>query len=262
MGKRLLFFLPGFLFAGIILIISSCSSRYRNALFNSPTDARRDTLKTVEAIRGTRPESEIYHIKAGDILAIRNLQDLSYISINDDHRLPAQSTVFKVDDDGGLRLPAIHKLMVGGLTRTEAAEKIQEAYQQTLLKEPIIELSIVNLKVTLLGEFNKQGAFLLENDHTSLIDMIGQAGGLSPRADPKTLKIIRGDKINPEIIYVNLKDVRSLGNSALRLQNNDIIYIEPSGLYNTSDRVQSFSTILQPLLLVANFALLIYNFTR
>ena len=152
--------------------------------------------------------------------------------------------------------------MVAGLARKEATQKIQDAYKQNLLKDPIIELTVVNLKVTLLGEFGSQGEFLLEDDHTSLIDIIGKAGGFSPRADPKTLKIIRGDRSNPEIIYVNLKNISSLGSPKLILQNNDILYIEPMGVYNTSDRVQKASTFLQPLMLIINFGLLIYTFTR
>jgi polysaccharide biosynthesis/export protein len=121
---------------------------------------------------------------------------------------------------------------------------------------------VVNLKVTVLGEFTKQGNFLLEKENTTLIDIIGEAGGITARANPKTVKIIRGNRQSPEIIYVNLKDINSLANPKLILQNDDIIYMEPQGIYGTGERVQSFSTILQPVLLILNTALIIYNFTR
>ncbi|HEY0896663.1 MAG TPA: SLBB domain-containing protein, partial [Sphingobacteriaceae bacterium] len=153
-------------------------------------------------------------------------------------------------------------LPIAGMSRKEASYKIQSLYKQTLLKDPIIDISVINLKVTVLGEFTRQGNFLLEKENTSLIDIIGEAGGITSRANPKSLKIIRGDRLNPEIIYVNLKDINSLSNPKLILRNNDIIYMEPQGIYGTGERVQNFSTILQPVLLILNTALIIYNFTR
>ncbi|NEU08698.1 hypothetical protein GZH53_10280 [Flavihumibacter sp. R14] len=246
----------------VLALLSSCSSRYQNALFTSKTDMLTDTIKTVFAINSTDARADIYRIKAGDVLAIRNLQGIGFISAGEGGAQASAPVSFRVEDDGGVVLPVLGKVMVAGLSRKEATQKIQDAYKQNLLKDPIIELSIVNLKVTLLGEFGSQGAFLLEDDHTSLIDIIGKAGGFSPRADPKTLKIIRGDRRDPEIIYVNLKNINSLASPKLILQNNDILYIEPMGAYNTSERIQRVSTVIQPLLLVVNFAILIYTFTQ
>jgi polysaccharide export outer membrane protein len=249
-----------FLFS-TLLLFSACSSRYQNALLTSKTDMLADTIKTVFAINSSEGKADVYRIRPNDVLAIRNLQGLAFIS-SGEGAAATGPTNFIVEEDGGLVLPVLGKVMVAGLSRREARQKIQDAYKQSLLKDPIIELSIVNLKVTLLGEFGSQGQFPLEDDHTSLMDIIGKAGGISPKADPKTLKIIRGERSNPEIIYVNLKNINSLGSSKLILQNNDILYIEPLGVYNTSDKVQKMSTFIQPIMLVINFALLIYTFTK
>ena len=245
-----------------ILILNSCSSTYRNALFTSNNDIVTDTLNTIYVVNSPQQSADIYTIKPHDVLAIRNLQDISFISLGENKGASSAAATFIVEDDGNIVLPVIGKVLVLGLSRKQAADKVQQLYKQALLKDPIIELAIINLKVTLLGEFGSQGAFLLENENTSLIDIIAKAGGLSPRADPKTLKIIRGDRSKPEIIYVNLKNINSLSSPKLMLQNNDIIYIEPLGVYNTSERLNSISTILQPVLLIINFALIIYNFSK
>ncbi len=247
----------------LTLLFSSCSSRYRNALFTSTSDVLADTINTVHVVNASQQKTDVYRIQAHDVLAIRNLQDISYISTGENSGAASSPTTFNVEEDGGIVLPVLGKVIVSGLSRKEAADKIQKLYKDNLLKDPIIELSIVNLKVTMLGEFGSQGAFLLENENTSLIDIISKAGGLSPRADPKSLKIIRGDRSNPEIIYVNLRNINSLASPKLILQNNDIIYIEPLGVYNRSEKVNSFSTsVLQPILLAINFALVIYNLTK
>ncbi len=262
MIKRLLSLRSYLILFPVLFFLSSCASRYSDALFTSQYDGAIDSLKTVYVVNNSNQPTDFYRIKPNDLLSIRNLQDISLVSTGDSKGSVNSATIFRVDADGSVILPGLGAVPVGGLSRQQATGKIQSEYKRTLLKDPIIELSIVNLKVTLLGEFASQGEFLLDDDEVNVIDIIGKAGGLSPRADPKSLKIIRGDRLNPEIIYVNLKNINSLGNPKLILQNNDILYIEPLGSFNTSDRLQRASSVLQPILLVINFALIVYNFTK
>ncbi|RZJ79264.1 MAG: hypothetical protein EOO47_11330 [Flavobacterium sp.] len=135
-------------------------------------------------------------------------------------------------------------------------------YKTKLLKDPIIDLSVVNLKVTLLGEFSKQGNFLLERENTTLIDIIGEAGGITKTADPKSLKIIRGDRSNPELIYVNLSDINSLASKKLTLQNNDIIILQQTRAAEKAEKIQNYNNIIQPVMIVFNLAILVFTLTR
>ncbi|NTD95641.1 hypothetical protein G6M26_22705 [Agrobacterium tumefaciens] len=264
-----------FLFISIIIAsFASCSVRKERTLFNAPSDIVTDTIKQVYVVNDQGISDAYYKIKVNDQLAIRNVQNFEFgatgssansgASNNQNAQGGAIQNVlsYPVDLDGKVNLPAIGKIEVAGLSRREAAIKIQEIYKTKLLKEPIIELSVVNLKVTLLGEFGKQGNFLLERDNTTLIDIIGEAGGISKTADPKTLKIIRGDRANPELIYVNLNDINSLASKKLILQNHDIIVLQPTKSAATSDKLQSLNNILQPLLVVVNLAVLIFTVTR
>lgn len=243
------------------VIICSCSKQYQNALFKSDLPINVDTIKTVHVINDKGAPNEKYRIKANDALSIRNIQDDNFLSTSSVTKA-ATSNIFRVEDDGTVILPVINAVSVVGLTRKEASDKIQTLYKKNLLKDPLIELTVLNLKVTLFGEFGSQGNFLLEKENTSLVDILGMAGGITPKANPKTLKIIRGDRSNPEIIYVNLRNIKSLASPKLILQNNDILYIEPLPIYNTSERLQSITIVIQPLLLIVSTALLLLNFTK
>ncbi|WP_029282926.1 polysaccharide biosynthesis/export family protein [Pedobacter sp. R20-19] len=264
-----------FLFLSIIIVsLASCGVRKERTLFNAPSDIVTDTIKQVYVVNDQGISDAYYKIKVNDQLAIRNVQNFEFgattgssANTGANNNQNAQGGIqnvlsYPVDLDGKVNLPAIGKIEVAGLSRREAAIKIQDIYKTKLLKEPIIELSVVNLKVTLLGEFGKQGNFLLERDNTTLIDIIGEAGGISKSADPKTLKIIRGDRANPELIYVNLNDINSLASKKLILQNHDIIVLQPTKSAATSDKLQSLNNILQPLLVVVNLAVLIFTVTR
>jgi len=258
-----------FLFTSIILF--SCSVRKQHSLFNAPSDIVTDTIKQVYVVNDQGISDAYYKIKISDQLAIRNVQNPEFGATASGSSSTLSNTTsgtsqnilsYPVEPDGMVNLPAIGKVEVVGLTRREATIKIQDSYKQKLLKDPIIELTIVNLKVTLLGEFGKQGNFLLEKDNTSLIEIIGEAGGITKTADPKTLKIIRGDRSHPEIIYVNLTDINSLASKKLILQNNDIIVLQPTKGSALSEKLQSFNNIVQPLLVVVNLAVLIFTVTR
>jgi len=254
-----------------IFFLNACSVRKQRTLFYAPSDIVTDTIKHVYVVNDQGISDAYYKIKISDQLAIRNVQDPEFGATTSGSSGTLSNTTsgtaqnmlsYPVEPDGMVNLPAIGKVEVVGLTRREATIKIQDLYKQKLLKDPIIELTVVNLKVTLLGEFSKQGNFLLEKDNTSLIEIIGEAGGITKTADPKTLKIIRGDRSHPEIIYVNLTDINSLASKKLILQNNDIIVLQPTKSAALSEKLQSFNNIVQPLLVVVNLAVLIFTVTR
>lgn len=256
----------------ICTALSSCAARKEHSLFNAPSDVVTDTIKQVYVVNDQGISDAYYKIKVNDQLAIRNLQNKEFgatpsanSSTNGNQTVSGSinnALSYLVDVDGKVNLPAIGKVDVVGLSRREAAIKIQELYAKQLLRDPIIELSVVNLKVTLLGEFGKQGNFLLERENTTLIDIIGEAGGINKTADPKTLKIIRGDRSHPEIIYVNLNDINSLASKKLVLQNNDIIVLQQTKSSALSEKLTSVNNIVQPFLVVVNLAVLIFTLTR
>lgn len=260
-----------FLFLLALTCLTSCAVRKEKTLFNAPSDIVTDTIKQVYVVNDQGLGDLYYRIKVNDLLAVRNVQNKEFGVTNATSTVTTAGAVnasgsnivsYQVDADGSVNLPAIGRVNVLGLTRREATAKLQQIYAEKLLVDPIIELTVVNVKVTLLGEFNKQGNFLLERDNTTLIDILGEAGGISKNADPKTCKIIRGNRSNPEVIYVNLNDINSLGSKKLILQNNDIILIQPTKNAALSEKLQSFNNIVQPLLVVINLAVLIYTFTR
>lgn len=251
-----------------ILILSSCSAskaRREKSLFNSPSDYVTDTIKRVYVVNDQGMGDIYYKIKVNDLIAIKNKQNKEFLANVATSTNSAETNVvtYPVENDGTVNLPAIGKVLIAGLTRKEASQKLQTIIEKDQLSKPIIEVTIVNVKVTLLGEFNTQGNFLLERDNTRLVEIIGQAGGIKTEtADPKTLKIIRGDKRNPEIIYVNLNDINSLGSDKLILQNNDIIVIQSTKNVAVTQKLQNFNNVIQPLLVIINLGVLIFSFTR
>jgi polysaccharide export outer membrane protein len=259
------FLINFFIISGVLLVFSSCSNKQYQTLFEQRT-AISDTSSQKSAVT-----LDSYHIQPQDVLQIRNLQNMSYIV---DQPVTAGTTgssgggsnsggqTYQVEEDGTVGLPVIGRVPVVGLTRSEAQKKVETLYKDSVLRNPIIELKIVNLKVTLLGEVKAQGNIPLVKDKTTLVEIIGQAGGLTDRANETNIKIIRGDEKNPKVIIADLNDIKSINDPNNVLQNGDIIYVSQNKRAVRNDNIQNFSTISSPILLLLNTALIILSLSR
>jgi polysaccharide export outer membrane protein len=247
----------------IIALSSSCSYKQDQILFQKRAALAADTVKQ----KTTTVNS--YRIKPQDVLQIRNLQNIKYIvdevptnALNTNGGNTAGTgQTYQVEEDGTVALPVIGHVQVAGLTRTEATKQIEGLYRKNLLKDPIIELKVINLKVTILGEIGSQGNFPLVKDNTTLVELIGQAGGLTPSANEKNVKIIRGDQ-QKTVTEIDLSNMGSISDPNAVLQNGDIIYIAKNKRAIRTDKLQNFNTLAQPAILLLNTALLIFSLTR
>ena len=211
-----------------------------------------------------------YRIRSQDILQVRNLQDSKYL-VNNTPNASVNTNVlnnsegnqdFQVQDDGTVILPVIGHIKVEGYTRLEAQKLIEDTYRKNLLVNPIIELKIVNLKITMLGEVKSPGNYVLTKEHTTLIEMIGAAGGISDKANESSLKIIRGTQKKPQVILVDLSNIQSVNDPRTILQNGDIVYVSQNKRAIRNDNLQNFSTVYQPGILLINTALIILAIFR
>ncbi len=241
------------------LICTSCSNKQYQTLFQQRNSIADSTAQNHPV---TLME---YHIKPQDILQIRNLQDIKYIvnelpiNPNASGGNAAQGQSFQVEEDGTVALPVIGRIQIAGLTRVEAQKLVEDLYRKNLLVNPIIDLKIVNLKVTLLGEVRGQGNYTLIKDKTTLVELIGEAGGLTDGANEKNVKIIRGTGENPVVTEVDLNNLSSINDPKAILQSGDIVYISKNKRAARADNLQNFSTVFQPVLILFNTVLILYT---
>lgn len=253
-------------FLVVVQFLVSCGTE-KNILFVGKDVVNAANLPVQELQKGSDSLfNQTQVIKPGDELMLKNLQNESLIS-----GVSASSTVtntssapngYIVENDSLVTLPVIGNLKLGGLTRLAAEKLINASYQKSMLKNPLITLSISNLHVTVLGEFNNQGVFPLKKEKTHLAEMIGQAGGLKPSANSQILKIIRGNPTNPQILLVNLTNVDFMKDKRVILQNNDILYVEPKKSAQNPEKLTKVSALVGIGLTLINTIFLIYNFTK
>lgn len=61
----------------------------------------------------------------------------------------------------------------------------------------------------------------------TLLEGLALAGGIPRTGKAHTIKLIRGDKANPDIYFIDLSKIDGMAQASIVLQSNDVIYVEP-----------------------------------
>jgi len=139
----------------------------------------------------------------------------------------------EVRSDGMVTLPYLEDVKVGGMTTVEIREKLEDLYA-AYYKEPKILVSVSSYRskhLYIYGEVGSRGSQAYTGyQHVS--DVIGQAGGITRRAAPGRVKVIRGDPEDPEIYRVDLDALLFEGDRLedVSLAENDVVYVPPNRL--------------------------------
>jgi len=256
------FLIYSYLAFALLFGCASCSNKQYQVLFEQKKSISGDLSLQRDTVG-----LNYYRIQPQDILQIRNLQGEKFIvnavaTSTTSGGNAAQGESFQVEENGTVALPVIGHVKVAGLTRIEAKKIIEDLYRKELLKDPIIEVKITNLKITMLGEVKGPGNYPLTKDRTTLVEMIGAAGGLTDKADDANVKIIRGTEANPKVTVIDLSDIRSVNDPRAILQSGDIVYFAQNKRAIRNDNLQNFTTVFQPALLLFNTALIILTLVR
>ena len=133
---------------------------------------------------------------------------------------------YLVDQNGYIDLPVLGRLQVTGLTIEEAKAKIYDLLQQ-YIKNPVVQVRFLNLKITMLGEVNSPGVLRLSNKRVTLLEALGMAGDLTDYANRNNILLIREEKGQRTYTRLDLQSTEIFTSPYFYLQQNDFIYVEP-----------------------------------
>ncbi|MEW6040655.1 MAG: polysaccharide biosynthesis/export family protein [Elusimicrobiota bacterium] len=184
------------------------------------------SISTIASISEQTPESpsETYRISQGDILKI---------------------TVYPADElsrealirpDGMTELPLLGNVKLVGMTTKEASAFLKKGYS-IYVTNPKVSVGIKYFsrqQLFLMGEIVRPGSYEYR-EKMRLFELVSSAGGLTPAANPKNIKIHRGDAENRKTQTVNFEDIMKSGDLSkdFILQPGDIIEV-PKGMRTIS----------------------------
>jgi polysaccharide biosynthesis/export protein len=222
---------------GVLLTValSSCLTNKKFALLQKD-DVNKDKFKTDSVYRHyTIPLFE-YHIQPADIVSVRfesnTDKEFDFFSRSTSGAGAvnvAQSPLLGgdlVDPDGNIEFPVLGKVNIGGLTIFQVQEKLKKLASQ-YLDSPIVKVRLLNLRVTMLGEANREGTTTFPNNRVTMLEAIAQGGGFSDVADRENVKLIRQKGDTVEVLYLNFLKEDFINSPYYYVHQNDILVIPP-----------------------------------
>ena len=133
---------------------------------------------------------------------------------------------YLVDKDGFINYPVVGKINLKGLTKSEAVGKMAGLLTE-YVQNPIINIRIMNFKVTVLGEVQKPSSFIIPTEKITILEALGLAGDMTAYGRRENVLIIREKDGVKSTTRLNLNDKNVLSSPYFHLQQNDVIYVEP-----------------------------------
>ena len=176
---------------------------------------------------------------------------------------------YLVDKDGNIDFPVIGKLQVGGKTKSEIAEIVQNAVYPKYVKEkPAVDVRLMNFRVTIIGAVKSPGVIESKTERMNFLEAIAEAGDLDIRGQRENIMLIRTNNNGQrEIHRLNLNDKNLLISPYFNLQQNDIIYVQPNesaahGAWQLNPAVGATITIVGGISSIASFIIGIVNLAK
>lgn len=214
----------------LCLLFAACTSKKKVVYFNAaeaiknadsnknynPVFCKDDLLAIT--VSGIDPEAA----KPFNLPAVNNSSNVSAYTSG-----AASPAGYLVDSEGHIDLPVIGKFKIAGLNRMEATDQLKEKLK-LYLNNPIINIRILNFKVTVLGDVKSPGTFTIPNERVTLLEALGIAGDLNITAKRKNVLVIRDADGKKTETRIDLTSKELFSSSVYYLNQNDVIYIEPN----------------------------------
>jgi polysaccharide export outer membrane protein len=167
---------------------------------------------------------------------------------------------YLVDPNGNIDLPVLGRISIAGLTIEEAKDLLAQKLEP-YLKDPAIIIRFINFRYTVLGEVGASKTINVPGERITILEAIGQAGDLTPYSNREKIMVIREQNGKREFGYVNIHSPEIFQSPYFYLQQNDIVYVEPTPAVTATVR-DPISEVLPLVSGILSIAALLIAFTR
>jgi polysaccharide export outer membrane protein len=181
-------------------------------------------------------ERQVYHLQTGDVLSIK-VQSVQP-ALNDQFSVTSGQSIqsgdpgslfvsgYSVDETGGIVLPTVGRVVVGGLTVEETQQLLQKNVAR-FMRDANVVVKLTSFKLTVLGEVRAPGRYYVYNSQATVLEGLGLAGDLTEYGNRNNVKLIRQTAKGSEVVLLDLTDPNLLRSKYYYLLPNDALYVEP-----------------------------------
>jgi polysaccharide export outer membrane protein len=134
---------------------------------------------------------------------------------------------YLIDSDGFVNLPVIGKIPLGGLTRQQVVNNLEDKLSE-YINSPSVSIQILNFKVTVLGDVSQPGTFKIPNERITVLEALGLAGDLNLTGVRSNVLLIREEDGIKKEYRIDLTKSDVFNSPYYFLRQNDVLYVEPN----------------------------------
>lgn len=212
------------------LLLFSCSSK-KDIVYYQDIDTR--DFASIETIN-SHPKIQINDILNISTAALNPESVLPYTfnTGNNSSAQPRQVELLKltgylVNSDGEINFPQLGKIEVKGKT-TQEIQSLLEEKLSLYIKNPTVNVRIINYKFTVQGEVRQPGTYEIIEENMTLPQALGLAGDLTINGRRDNIMIYRQEGNQREVKRIDLTQSDWMNSDYFFIKPNDIIYIEPN----------------------------------
>lgn len=166
---------------------------------------------------------------------------------------------YLVNVDGNISFPILGEIKVEGETRQDIEKYLKKEITK-YVKDVVVDVRIMNFKVTVLGEVTRPGVYPINDERVTLLEALALAGDLTVDANRHEITIIREENDVQKVAKIDLTTSEFYNSPYYYLKQNDMVYIEPSkkGVVKTGF-VSDISILLSIVTVLLSATILITN---
>jgi len=249
---------PWLAFLGFTAILSSCTIN-SDIMFKTPNDYQFDTY--------VDSTSKLFRLQPNDAIEMRLFANDGYKLIDmisdraarDMMMITRMSFTYLVEYDGMVKLPLIGRVNLAGMNMREAEMYLEDRYTE-FYNRPFVQIQIMNRRVVVFpGLTGTARSVLLENNNTTLLEVLANAGGISQRGKARRVKLFRLDPTGgPRKVYeFDLSTIEGLKYADIVMEGDDIVYVQPN-----AEIAREILRDLNPLIALLTSTLLVVGIVR
>ncbi|WP_370390827.1 polysaccharide biosynthesis/export family protein [uncultured Winogradskyella sp.] len=136
---------------------------------------------------------------------------------------------YLVSEQNTISFPILGTISTAGKTTEALAKHITEILVSGgHLKQPTVNVRLVNAKVTILGEVNQPGTYTFTEQNITLLQALGYAGDLTINGKRDDVLLTREVDGNRRVTHIDLTSAEFMNGEFYFIKPNDVIVVNPN----------------------------------
>lgn len=208
------------------MLLFSCASREKLVYLQNELNAQNVTQFQTRI----QPDDVLMIIISSEnpeVAAPYNLKNVVLQSNSEESSQMQRTQTYIVDVEGNIEFPVLGKVKLGGLSKEEAVNYIKNLLKDHV-KDAVVNLRILNYKISVLGEVKNPGTFSIPSERVTILEALGKAGDLTIYGKRKNILLIREENGIKSTYRIDLTKSDFVNSPYYYLAQNDVIYVEPN----------------------------------